>query len=398
MSKALVAAALLGLCLGVASAQVAKPGDYLIASYLSPADAVYAVTPGTNTYRTVLTVPTASKIRGVTGGPLNTDYYVASALNVFRVTPTGAVTTIATLAPGVGTAWADLDEDGNILVGTGWGGSGALFSVDYRTGAWTTISPTGIFPNAFVLDRDTGDIVYGDNTNSTIYRRKRDGTIVKLFTIPGTNYAMDFHPQTGEVLIGSNSAIFKIDALNTLGTWAAGTGLVKSLAVQADGNVAAGPHGTVINLYDSNGIKIGTPYNGPSITKLDMVIEDEHNVWGANAMVVGGNFSISIRFASFSGKPYLMAASLSRAPGIPIDSRVVPLTPDALFAASLVLPTIFQNFAGVLDPCGRASAILAVPKIPALRGLRVFLAAVVIDGAAPSGIGQISQAYGATVQ
>jgi len=59
----------------------AKPGDYLVASRLTGGDAVYAVTPGTNTLRTLFTVPTSNKIRGLTGGPLNTNYYVASALN-----------------------------------------------------------------------------------------------------------------------------------------------------------------------------------------------------------------------------------------------------------------------------------------------------------------------------
>jgi len=402
----LVVATLLG---PVAATAQAKPGDYLFASRRSPNDAVYAVTPWTNTYRTLLTLPTSTLIRGLTGGPLNTDYYVASGLNVFRVTPTGTVTTISTLSPGQGTTWADLDEDGNILVGTGWWKAGALFSVDYKSGLWRTITPTGLYPNAFVLDRDTGAIVYVHNRNNTtpfsamIWRRKRDGTFANTHIIQQLAYSMEFHPQTGDVLIGSSSSIFKIDPMNTLSTWATVTGPVKSLAVQADGNVAVGHlnNGT-IQLYDKNGKWIGTPFTAGVFPLLneDMVIEDEHNVWGKNAMVRGGNFGISIRFAAHPGKPYLMAAALSRRPGIPIGGRVVPLTPDALFFTSLMVPAIFKGFCGTLDSsgCAVSRASIAVPIVKSLGGVRVFLAAVVIDPKAPSGIGQISQAYGATIQ
>jgi hypothetical protein len=128
------------------------------------------------------------------------------------------------------------------------------------------------------------------------------------------------------------------------------------------------------------------------------VVEDEHNLWGLNTPTSGAAFNVSIRFASHPGKSYVAAASFSPRPGIPVDSRMIPLTPDNLFAISLVLPQIFVKFIGVLDGGGRATPYMLLPKIPGLKGLRMYLAAVVIDPQAPSSIAQISQQYGVMIQ
>ncbi len=394
MSKLLGILALLCLCIGVVNAQVAKPGDYIIASYASP-DAVYAVTPNTNVFSTVGTVPTSNKIRGVMVGADNTNYYIAAGLSVFQMTPAGVVTTILTRLPmGVGSCWNDLDENGQILVGTGWAGSGGLFRLDPVSLSLHTLR-SGIFPNVFCLDRDTGDIVAGEYGSSYVFRIKRDGTVNTVVPTLRSPYSMDFHPETNEVLIGS---IYRLDALNTLTTFVSGTSTPKALAVLSDGNVAAGPHGTTILLFDRNGKQIGIPYNGPTMTKLCMVVEDEHNLWGIDTPTPGGVFNIRIRFANHPGKAYVAAASFSPRPGIPVDSRTIPLTPDNLFAASVVIPQVFVNFRGTLDLNGRASPYIPIPNAGVLKGLRFFLAAVVVDPAAPSSIAQISQEYGVTIQ
>jgi len=379
--------------LGVASAQVAQPGDFIVASYASP-DAVYAITPNTNTYRTIGTVPTSNSIRGVLVAADNTNYYVAAGTGVFKMTPTGTVTTILPTLP-AGAVWNDLDETGELVIGTS--STGGLMRMDPVNNTLTTLQ-SGVHPNCFCLDRDTGDIVMGIWTQWIVMRVKRDGTVTTVVPSFRSPYAADFQSQTGHILMSNASAILRLDALNTVTTFATGTGLVKSLSVLSDGNVAAGPHSTTIDLYDGTGTKIGTPYNGPYLTKLCMVVEDEHNLWGLNTPTPGAAFNVSIRFASHPGKAYVAAASFSPRPGIPVDTRVIPLTPDNLFVTSLLLPQIFVKFTGVLDSSGRAGAYVLLPKIPGLRGLRMYLAAVVVDIKAPSSIAQISQQYGVTIQ
>jgi len=383
----------------VAGAQV-KPGDLIIGNYGTPTPAVLAITPGTNTHSTVARIP-ASLLRGVMVGPQNTDYYVGADLTVFKVAPGGAITTLVSKLPaGVACVWCDQDEDGKLLFGTGYAGVGELYRIDPGTGGYTTILK-GFFPNAFCLDRDSGDIVtcdYGVSPQKII-RIKRDGTATTILNSPSSVFSMDFYPPTGDVLFASTPNIYRVDALNTLTTFNAGAGYAKAMAVLADGTVAIGANGqTTIRQLDAQGKVIGNLYSGATIDNVCMVVDDEHNLWGLNTPTPGATFFLSVRFAAFAGRPYVTAASLAPRPGIPIDSRTIPLLPDNLFAASTLLPQIFVKFVGVLDANGQATPSIAIPKIPSLRGFRIFLAAVVIDPRAPSSIGQISQEYGATIQ
>lgn len=396
MKNRLYAFALTLACAAGAPAQNALPGDLLVASSTGGAT-VMAVTPGANVARTLASMSPA--IRGLVVGADNTNYFAASGLDVFRIDPNGGVTTVvAGLSPGIGVAFADLDENGDVIVGTGWASAGSVFRVNPVAQTWTTIARTGIFANALCLDRDSGDIVVADNTSGSIFRIDRNtGQSNTVQTGLPTVYAMDYHPFNGEVLLTTSSTILRLDAFNALTTFVSGAGLVKSLAVLANGDVIAGPHGTTMQRYDAAGQNIGTPYNGANITKMDMAVADENHVWALNSAIAGTPLSISVRFARHPGKLYIAAASFSRQPGIPIDSRTVPLTPDNLFRLSQSVPALFQGFAGALDAQGRAGMNVLIPALP-IQGLRMFLAAVVVDPAAPSGIAQISQPYGITVQ
>jgi len=394
MSRCTILVACVCLSLTVTDAQVARPGDFLVASSTG-GSFVYVITPNTNTFSTLAAYPGA--IRGVLVGADNASYSVASGLGVFKTTPTGTVTTIvATLPMGVGTAWNDLDEDGQHCVSTGWKGAGGLFRVDPVSAGFTTLM-AGVFPNAFCLDRDTGDLIVGENTSGSVVRIKRDGTITTVVHSIPTVYAMDFHPLTGEAFIAVRSAILRLDVLNTLTTFTTQTFLSKSIAILGNGDVVTGSHGTLIHQYDMSGKLVGTPYNGASLSKMCMAIEDEHNLWGLNTPTPGGILNVNIRFANHPGKQFMAAASFSPRPGIPVSGRRIPLNPDNLFSASLHVPQIFGNFNGYLDQTGWAASHVVIPKIVGLTGLRFFLAAVVIDPSAPSFIAHVSQEYGITI-
>jgi hypothetical protein len=109
----------------------------------------------------------------------------------------------------------------------------------------------------------------------------------------------------------------------------------------------------------------------------------------------------SLRFSdpSGGGLPYLGAASFATSRGILIDTRVVPLSPDALFQFTLGgRPPLFNAFAGMLSQDGIAAGTIAFFGMPELLGARFFNAFVVLDARSPSGIRTISNAHEVLIQ
>jgi len=106
---------------------------------------------------------------------------------------------------------------------------------------------------------------------------------------------------------------------------------------------------------------------------------------------------LEVTFAGEGGRPYVVGVSASGPyPGVPVgDGRVIPLQPDAITWACLRggIPGLISNTVGILDRLGSARIILdANPLGPAARGLRLSVAAIVIDNQAPGGIAQVAPA------
>jgi len=94
-----------------------------------------------------------------------------------------------------------------------------------------------------------------------------------------------------------------------------------------------------------------------------------------------------------AGRSYVAALSLGTSPGIPIGTQTIPLVPDAVFAATVGgLPPFFVGMAGYLDRNGVATGSITFPPIPALKGVRLYAAFVVVDPQQPHGIGPVSRA------
>lgn len=109
----------------------------------------------------------------------------------------------------------------------------------------------------------------------------------------------------------------------------------------------------------------------------------------------GTAYPVTLAMEGEAGKAYLAAASFGTLPGIMTPAGRIHLVPDALFYLSLQAPALFQGFAGVLDPNGTALLGVGIPAIPALRGLRFYLAAVSYD---TGGLRRISDPLGVTIE
>ena len=344
-------------------------------------------------------------------GPDNTSIYTVCDLCVYKVAPGGAVTTVLSSLPiGLLGCWNDLDETGDLLVGTGWAGKGALMRVDRSTGAVLATYLQNRFPNAFCLNRGTGEIIVGDvdpvAKAYSLLRVTRDGVVTTITRLPDSIYAIDYHPGTGDVLIGVGAAtwvtspIYRLDRSNRLSTLAwVSFPATKALAVLADGTIAAGGNQqSKIFRLSSTGTVLGTLHDGVTLGNVAMCVAGENKLWGLGPAVVGGTFNISVRFEGLGGKAYVTGASFGSHPGIRIGARRIPLNLDNLLVATFQVPQVFGRFVGVLDRSDSARPFIRIPNIAALRGQRIFLAAAVVDISAPFGLAGVSQEFGVTIQ
>ncbi|MBN2492252.1 MAG: hypothetical protein JXQ29_15505 [Planctomycetes bacterium] len=114
-------------------------------------------------------------------------------------------------------------------------------------------------------------------------------------------------------------------------------------------------------------------------------------VIAADSVPVGKALQIQWVAGNSAGLVYQGAASFTEyVRAIQFGNRYVPLAPDSLLFLSLGLPSVFVNFGGVLDSAGTAAGAVAIPNIPALRGIPFSLGLVTVSPSAPMGIKDIS--------
>ena len=117
-------------------------------------------------------------------------------------------------------------------------------------------------------------------------------------------------------------------------------------------------------------------------------------ITGSGSGQPGTTITLFLSAPSDGGLPYVVGSSLGSGP-IPIDTRLLNLGLDALLDASVngYLPTVFQNFAGTLDASGKATAMINIPNLPGLKGIRIYSAFLTIKQGAPSNIQSISNSF-----
>jgi hypothetical protein len=120
---------------------------------------------------------------------------------------------------------------------------------------------------------------------------------------------------------------------------------------------------------------------------------------GSGSGAPGTDINFTLSAAGDAGLVYQMGSSFGNGP-IPIDSRKLELSPDALLVLSVsgLLPMIFQSYAGMLDASGAATAKLRIPNLPVLKGVRIYTAFVTLKATAPSGIASVSNTFLFTIQ
>jgi hypothetical protein len=390
----------------------------------------------------LLVVVTAS----VAAQPLGTDV-IASDWNgvVYRVPPTGPMTTIGTyarvmwsltmdvgnqdliapisasggylarinLTSGLATTvaavptpfFAIVDQDGDYLVSTL---GKDLLKVKRDGSAITTI--LSAMPNVPIptRDKDSGDWILYSATNQ-LHRYTDDWSSV-LATMTHSSiyvYEMVQDAQRPDVyLAAANLARYdprtnKISVLSAVGPGILGDrGIVTDRAPGSNGAMIylSSPAlnspttlSSVIRL-DRTGTVLGTVATLPA--PVTGIVLDQSCNLGSQLMTFGNDRIIRVSFPTDAGKPFVVALGLSGFyPGVKLpDGRVIPLNLDPLVAltAGMSIPPAFTGNIGLLDAAGRATVTFNTNTLPVPPGMRIWAAGVTLDPAAPLGISQIS--------
>jgi hypothetical protein len=121
-------------------------------------------------------------------------------------------------------------------------------------------------------------------------------------------------------------------------------------------------------------------------------IGSRHLAWFMNAPPNGR--SLKLDFPGEGGRPYVVAFGMSGTrPGVPlVDGRTIPLNVDGLTHASVHggLGSVLAGTVGWLDAQGRASVVVDTNALgQALKGLRVWAVALLLDTLSPAGFSHI---------
>jgi len=138
-------------------------------------------------------------------------------------------------------------------------------------------------------------------------------------------------------------------------------------------------------------------HNSPAVGMMDAFVcrlSFRAELQGRGAPKPGSRVDLALATLNDTGLPYLLGTSLGTGP-IPIDTRTLDLSPDALLAVTVMgsWPWIFSGYRGVIDAKGQGQAAIHIPNLPALIGVRLHSAFVTLDPAAPSGVRSISNTF-----
>ena len=221
-------------------------------------------------------------------------------------------------------------------------------------------------------------------------------TLVSGTTIPG-NTAIELHPRTGDYIAGylGNGDIIRMTKTGKKTTLTAfSANAIRILQDDTAWMAHGGWKSRTLLHYDLSQNTVLSLFVAPVAYGWGMTgIE----VYGSRTLVCNqrsGKVTVNVqsRLPGAGGKQYALAASFARRPAPPAkclqfqngEYLFLDATDPLFFLSALnLLPGIFQNFQGVLDPWGNtpASKPIAVQIPQPLRGvgITIFVAGVIFD-------------------
>jgi len=353
--------------------------------------------------------------------PNNADLVVSetdnrfSQSNLLSVNSSGFATTVVQGLPGSTHGFA-LDGDDTWIVAND---NASLFGVKHATGAVSSfiLNAPPIFVGATVLREGTTRYAVAVYTSLTapypkILAADRKGVTSTLFnqaTVLNKISSIEVDPKTGDFLTCDHEGPttnppepgggVEVNRVTQAGKLTSLVSFVGANAVKVDqddtlwvaGSVSVPAVANAIMHYDLKTNTVITFISMPAVPTSQWYISGLE-IYGSRAMTCNGqggpgatiHLDLQSRNTRAIRAAYQIACSFGRRPGMRLSNgQWLHLNlPDSLFllTAQNLAPTIFQNFAGVLNGFGSARAVIKLPKsFPANTGLTVFCAGVIYD-------------------
>lgn len=155
------------------------------------------------------------------------------------------------------------------------------------------------------------------------------------------------------------------------------------------------PTFAIATLSDDGRPIASRPINGPLAATPSVMARADGGALLARRVSTPNRWVLRLQAPTDVGRGYVIALSATGfSPGIPIGARTVPLVPDAIFALSIGngLGALYTGGTGIVPATGVATATLDLRRFgSALSGARVWAAAAILDPNAPSGFTRITR-------
>jgi len=267
-----------------------------------------------------------------------------------------------------------------------------VFLVNHDGSGVTTIltGGSGVTTYAYLQDLATGDIVESSQNGLRSFSLK-GGAMTTVYSGNSTWVAQDHHD--GSFILNGPAGLqryHRTRGLSTLRT-GMGYGCIAFDRGRGKGEILTG-YGNVFRI-DGKGNILST------ITcilgGIKMRFNQGRNLLSRRLSPGLNSWMFHLDFPGDGSRPYVLGLSYSGfTPGIPVDSRAIPLNLDPLLRMSVTggFAPFLKNNVGLLGPSGIAVSWLDVSSLGGmLKGVRIWAAALTLHKPAPSGIATISK-------
>jgi len=372
-----------------------KPGDFLVGDLSGKG--LFAVDPSTLTVTTLFAGQPGGFVNWVVMDFDNRHMMAVTGNQsngmLLKVTPQGAITSLATVSLGTSPNGIELDQDGTYLVtGTNSSNLGVFLRITSGGFVGSVLPSTPPLVNNVIIDQDTGDYMLALWSVGQLWRVDRHRlAVTTLAGGMGSVSAVDHEPRTGDLVVTS----FNPSMCYVVGR--AG-GIIRSFTTSHDHAIKVDDETGNYRMAGFNGVGVYSPTGariqtyGPHPGRWTSIeVYGSRKVAGSGSARAGTTYSLQFSFPRAGpGAAYIGALSLvGHRPGIPIGAgRVVNLAPDNLTALMLRLgdiPGLTSGFQGQLGINGNAVARVHIPPgFP--PGIRLFATAVAVSPTAPNGV------------